>query len=496
MTQVDKQPRAGVIETRGIDYIPEDERNAGTASLFWVFVGAQFSFTVIVFGWLPVTYGLGWWSSFTAIIVGLIIGTVVYAPFALFGPRTGTNSAVSSGAHFGVVGRLIGSVLALVSAIGFFAISIWTGGDSLVAGAHRLFGTPNSDGITALAYIVAAVLTIWIAVYGFATVVAAQKFVVPILGIVMVVGIIALAPKFDASYAGGSYLLAGFWPTWLLGVTTVMSLPISYAVFANDYSRYISRRVPSRSVVLANGLGMFVGCAIACLFGAYMASIFGAAELSFVGGLIGISPTWFVIAVILFGLLGSFGQGSVCVYGTGLDFSSLIPRLARVPATLAVSASSLVLVLVGRFVWNVVDSISAFVILLVVISTPWVIINLLGFLYRRGQYDVVDLKVFNVGERGGIYWFTGGWNLRAVGAFVPAVVVGLLCLNTTLYTGPWSNVANGVDMSLLAAALVAVVVYPLLNLLFPEGDQAQFRATDPTAELPRVAVLGELDGHV
>ncbi|MFC5175615.1 purine-cytosine permease family protein [Nocardioides taihuensis] len=462
------QAGAGVVETRGIDFIPDDERHGSPSSLFWVFVGAQFSFTVIVFGWLPVAFGLGWWSSFTAIVVGLVIGTMVYTPFALFGPRTGTNSAVSSGAHFGVVGRIIGSILAMVTAVGFFAISIWTGGDSLVAGANRLFGTPDSDAMAALAYAVAALITIAIAIYGFDTVVAAQKFVVPILGLVMVVGVFALASKFDPSYAGGAYLLGDFWPTWLLSVATVASLPISYAPFANDYSRYISRRVPNSRLLLANGVGMFIGCAIACLFGAYMASIFGAAETSFVGGFISISPTWFVTAVILFGLLGSFGQGSVCLYGTGLDFSSLIPKLPRVSATLAVSAISLLLVFVGRFVWDVVDSISAFVILLVVILTPWVIINLIGFAFRKGQYDVVDLQVFNAGQRGGIYWFTGGWNFRAVGAFVPAIVVGLLCLNTTLYTGPWANVANGVDVSLLASAGVAAVLYPALMLIFPE----------------------------
>lgn len=481
----------GAIETRGIDYIPEEERDGSPSSLFWVFVGAQFSFTVIVFGWLPITYGLGWWSSVTAILVGLVIGTAVYTPFALFGPRTGTNSAVSSGAHFGVVGRVIGSILAMVTAVGFFAISIWTGGDSLVAGAHRLFGMPSNAGMSALAYAVIAVITIAIAIYGFATVVAAQKFVVPILGLLMVIGVIALAPHFNAGYSGGHYLLRSFWPTWLLGVATIVSLPVSYAPFANDYSRYIRRSVPDRSILVANGAGMFVGCAIACLFGAYAASIFGAADSSFAGGLIGISPMWYVTAVIIFGLLGSFGQGSICLYGTGLDFSSLVPRLARVPATLAVSAVSLVLVFVGRFVWNMVDSISAFVIILVVVMTPWVIINLIGLLYRRGEYDVVDLQVFNRGERGGIYWFTGGWNMRAVGAFVPALVVGLLCVNTTLYTGPWANIANGVDVSLLSSALIAAVLYPLLMALFPEARQEPKRASAPAAVAPT-----SIDGRV
>lgn len=480
--------KVGTVEVRGVDYIPEAERDGSPWHLFWVFIGAQLSFTVIVFGWLPITFGLGWWSSVTSILVGLTIGTLIYAPFALFGPKTGTNSAVSSGAHFGVVGRLIGSILAMITAVGFFAISIWTGGDALISGLHSLIGTPETDAMAALGYAVTALITIAIALYGFATVVAAQKFVIPLLGGLMVVGFIALASKFNASYHGGEYLLGSFWPTWLLGVATAASLPISYAPFANDYSRYVTEARSGAPLVLANGLGMFIGCAFASLFGAYMASIFGIAELSFAGGLIGISPQWYVIAVIAIGLLGSFGQGSVCLYGTGLDFSSLLPRLKRVPATLLVSVLSFALVFVGRFVWNAVESVSAFVIILVVILTPWVVINLIGYAQRRGHYNVVDLQVFNEGRHGGIYWFSAGWNLRAVLAFVPSVVVGLLFVHTTLFTGPWAEAASGVDLSLLAGAVLSAVIYLGLTMAFPESAELREIAPEGSPANPEPLV--------
>ena len=491
------ESRVGTIEQRGIDFIPESERDGSTRNVFWVFIGAQLSFTVIVFGWLPIVFGLGWWSSVTAILVGLVVGCAVFAPFGLFGPRTGTNSAVSSGAHFGVVGRLIGSILAMITAVGFFAISIWTGGDALVAGAHRLIGIPDTDVVAALGYAVTGALTIVIAVYGYATVVAAQKFVVPVLGGLMLIGFIALAGKFDVGYAGGEYLLGSFWATWLLAVATTMSLPISYAPFANDYSRYIPLARSGRRLVAANYAGMMIGCLLACLFGAFMASIFGAAGGSFVAGLIGVAPGWYVVAAIALGLLGSFGQGSVCLYGTGLDFSSLLPRLRRVPATVAISVLAFVFVFIGRFVWNAVDSVSAFVIILVVVMTPWVVINLIGYVQRRGHYDVVDLQVFNSGGRGGIYWFTNGWNLRAVLAFFPAVVVGLLFVNTTLFTGPWADAANGVDLSLASGAAVAAMLYLALTTLFPEpaflrGEGRDAAAGDPRALEPEAvdAALG------
>lgn len=485
--------RAGTVEVRGIDYIPNAERDGSPRDLFWVFIGAQLSFTVIVFGWLPVTFGLGWWSSVTAIVVGLLIGSAIYAPFALFGPRTGTNSAVSSGAHFGVVGRLIGSILAMITAIGFFAISIWTGGDALVAAAHRLLGTPTTDLVSIIGYALTGLITIGIAVYGYATVVAAQRFVVPVLGVLMLVGFVALGGKFNASYHGGHYLLGDFWATWLLAVATTVSLPVSYAPFANDYSRYVRREEGGLGLVWANFSGMMIGCLLACLFGAFMATIFGPTNPSFVAGLIGVSPGWYVVIVLAIGLLGAFGQGSLCLYGTGLDFSSLVPRLARVPATITISAVSFALVFVGRFVWNAVDSVSAFVIILVVVITPWVIINLIGFVQRRGRYDVVALQVFNSGGRGGIYWFTSGWNFRAVGAFIPSVVVGLMFVNTSLFKGPWADAANGVDLSLVSGAGLSAVLYLLLTSVFPEPAEVRLNVAEPepggVTRTPDAAVL-------
>jgi purine-cytosine permease-like protein len=466
--ETDAADQVGTIEGRGVEYIPEEERHSRPSELVPTFIGAQFSLTVIVVGWLPIAFGLGWWSSVSAITIGVLVGTLLYAPFALFGPRTGTNSAVSSGAHFGVVGRLIGSFLALFSALGFYAVCVWTGGEALVSGASKLFGTPESDALFVLAYALMAAMTVLIAVYGHATVVAAQKFVIAAIGGFMLIGFLAKLGDFDAGYAGGELLLGSSFATWMLAAVTAASIPISYGPFANDYSRYISARYSERSVAWNNGLGIFVGSWIVMVFGAYMATMFPADAATWVQGWVAISPTWYAVPILLIALLGTFAQGAVCLYGTGLDFSSLFPKLHRVPATLALSSIGVAFVYVGFFVWNLMDSVSAFVVILVVVTTPWMVINLLGYWTRRGWYEPADLQVFNEGRRGGIYWYTGGWNLRALGAWLPSVVVGLLFTQTTLLTGPWATKISGIDMSFISAALLAAVLYLLLTRLFPE----------------------------
>lgn len=483
------QHAVGKVELRGVDYIPEEERVSNPSNLMKVFIGAQLSFTVIVIGWLPITFGLGWWSTVTAVTVGLIVGTAVYAPFALFGPKTGTNSAVSTGAHFGVVGRLLGTFLALFIALGFYGVTVWTGGEAVIGGMHRLFDTPETDVALGIGYALMAAITVLVAIYGHASVVAAQKFVIATIGLLVILGFIVLIPDFDGGYSGGEYLLGGFWATWTLSAITAASIPISYGPFANDYSRYISVRHHSEgSIVRANAIGMFAGCWFVMIFGAYVAVAFAGKDLTFVQGFISVSPTWYVVGIILMGLLGTFAQGALCIYGTGLDTSSLIPRLPRPTATFLLGLCGVALVFLGAFVWEAIDTISAFVILLTIVTTPWLVINTIGYFHRKGWYSPDDLQVFNRGERGGLYWFTHGLNLRAFAAWIPAVVVGLLFSQTTLFVGAWATaVEGGVDMSFISAGVVGGAVYGLLLLLFPEKPEVSGRSPerhmDTSAEL-------------
>jgi purine-cytosine permease-like protein len=268
--------RLGRIEETGIEFIPEAARDSRPANLAAVFFGGNLAFSVIIFGWLPITFGLGWWSTVTASAAGLAIGTLVTVPLALLGPRTGTNNTVSSGGHFGVTGRLVGSALTLAFALAYAAIAVWTSGDALIASAHRILGTPTGDGALAFGYALIAVEIAAVALYGHGTVVALQRIVVPVVGGLLLLGVVAFAGSFDAGYAGGDYVLSGFWPTWMLAVTVAAAGPLSYAPTLGDYTRRIShQRYGDRPVLLAATVGVFGGLLATTLFGAFTAVAIG-----------------------------------------------------------------------------------------------------------------------------------------------------------------------------------------------------------------------------
>lgn len=477
--------KVGDIETRGVEQIPEAEQHSSPWNIFWIFIGAELTYGVIVTGWLPVAFGLGWWSAVTAITVGMIVGSAVLAPMTLLGPAAGTNGAVSSGAFFGVVGRLIGSALALFIAIGFYALTVWTGGQAAVAGAHRLFGWPDNHTALAISYAVVALVTVVIAIYGHANMVVANKIMVPTAGLILIVGFFVFLPKFHANYQGGNYLLGSFWPTWILSAVVAASLPVSYAPFVNDWARYISpKRWSSSAIMWGTFAGSLIGLWFAFIFAAYTTTTFKDVSTPYVQGLIETSPRYYLVPLILVGIIGSFGQGGLALYGTGLDMSSLIPYLRRVSATLLLSSIGVVFIFLGTLVWNVIDSVSAFVLILIVFTTPWLVINIVGYWWRGGRMDANDLQVFNRGERGGNYWFWHGMNLRAIFAWALASFVGMMFSNTTLYIGPWANSVKGVDLSFLSAGAIAALAYLALLFVFPEPDYV-FTQNAPALRLGR-----------
>lgn len=462
---------SGGVEIRGVEFIPADERHSTPQNLAWVWIGAQMTFGIIILGWLPITVGLSWWGSFTSITLGLLVGAILFGLFSRFGPHTGTNSAVSSGAHFGIRGRLIASLLAVFIAVGYAALNVWVTGDMLAAGIDHLFGTGFTDGARAVWYALIAATMIVVALFGHNLVVTMQKVVTPLMIIALVI-LATTVGGFDPSFGeGGELAFGGFWPTWFFSFFVAAQLPISYTPFANQFSRYISStKWSDKQVFWSSSAGMFVGCWIALIFGAYIATLFRADVASFGDGVVRAAPAWFVVPLLIVSLLGSFGQGSLALYGSGLDASSLVPRLRRIPATIALSVIALGLVFLGAFVWNAVDVVSYFVVILAVMVVPWMTICLIGYARFHGRYWPNDLQVFDAGIRGGAYWYTGGFDLRAVVVYAIGVGAALMFVATGIYTGPLASLVGGADISVAVSGIVTVILYPIALRLFPRAD--------------------------
>ena len=491
------RPRATEVELHGIDTIPDADRTSRPFDLFRIQFGGANTFATVLLGTFSIALGLSFWEAVLATVAGVLLGAIILMPMGLFGPKTGTNNAVSSGAHFGVRGRVVGSFLSLLTAIAFYSISVWVGGDAIVGGLYRLLGVPDSIVLRTVIYAVIGLLVIIVVVFGYQFMLLVNKTAVIANTLLFLLALVAFSTTFDPSYDPGpdAYALGSFWPTFVLAALIAMSNPISFGAFLGDWSRYIPASTPPRKIFRATIIGQLLTL-IPFLFGVATATIV-AGEADYVFAIIQASPIWYAVLLMVVAFIGGLSTGTTSLYGTGLDFSSVFPSFTRVQATITIGVAAFLFILTGRIFFDLLGAVNAFIGAIVVTTTPWIVIMTIGYFVRRGWFDPGELQVFNRGETGGRYWFTSGVNARGVIAWLVAAVLGLMFANyPPVIVGPFINAAAGIDLSLIVAIVSAAVLYLGALFLFPEPRHAFGPAGPrlvPVKELPLAPIVADPD---
>lgn len=287
------------IETLGVERIPDNQRSASPFDLFKMIFGGANTFATCMLGAFPVIFGLSFWAGAASITLGVVLGSIILSPVSLFGPINGTNNAVSSGAHFGVHGRIVGSFLALLVAVAFFSIGVWSAGDALLGAFHRLIGLPQTDGVLAVIYALFAFLVLVICIYGFQFMLWVNKVAVWSASILFLIGIFAFKDTFDSSYAGSVAISepTTFWLAFIGSTFLAMSNPISFGASIGDWARYIPATTAKRRVIGATILAQLAtlspflfGLATACIVAQHAPQYM--AENNYIGGLLAVAPGW------------------------------------------------------------------------------------------------------------------------------------------------------------------------------------------------------------
>ncbi|MFF9844143.1 cytosine permease [Streptomyces sp. NPDC020422] len=482
------------IEQRGVDTIPEAERTSGPRDLVSILLGSNLCLGVIVFGWLPVSFGLGLWAAVTSVVAGTLVGVAVTAPLALVSLRTATNLSTSSGAFFGVRGRLVGSVVGLLLSLGYTALTLWIGGDVMVGTLERLVGLPTGGVAHTLVYALLAALTVIGAVYGYRLLLKLSQALAIGMTVLLALGLVAYAGDFtSAAVPDTPYLLGSFWPTWLLSaVAAGLSGPVAFITLLGDYTRYISPAKHSpKKVWRATCLGLLIGLLVPQLFGTYTA-LAARGGLDYAGPLVAASPVWYLVPLLLAATAGSVGNAGLMLYSMGLDLDAILPKATRARATLVVAAVSTAFVFLGHFASDAQTAMTSFVLLLTAIGTPWAVITLIGHVRCRGAYDAEALQVYNRRSRGGVYWYAAGWHPRATVSWAIGAAVGLAAVSTPLYEGPLLALTGGIDCSFVFSGIVGGALYAVLTPSAPKDPaRAQETRTPGTETVPGVLVDSE-----
>ncbi|MFE2376401.1 purine-cytosine permease family protein [Streptomyces sp. NPDC059398] len=443
-------PAPGVVEHRTIDAVPVSERHGRTRDLFTIWFSANLGPLTVVTGALaPTAFGLSFWWSLAALLVGHLGGGFLMALHSAQGPQLGVPQMIQSRGQFGSVGALAVVLVVIVMYQGFFA-------SNLVVGAQSLSEvTPLG---TRTGVLIGGVVSLAVAVVGYRLMHRIGALTSWVFGAVQLVGAVWL---FTGGLPEGLLTRGGFSVGGFLGVVSVGALwQIAYAPYVSDYSRYMpADRAGVRSTLWCTYAGCVLGSLLPMVVGAAIGLSGGDNPIAALDGLLGSAlgqlTLWsFALVTMLTNSMNLYGAVLCAVTAVQTFAHRWLPRAtgrAVLGTALTVLSVFLALVLAGSFMSSYLD----LIYLLQYVLIPWTAINLVDFyLVRHGSYDVASFFAAD----GGIY---GRWNPVALGVYVLGILAEIPFMAQSLYTGPVAHALGDTDLGWAAGLVVTVPVYLL-----------------------------------
>src|ERR1700753_2213094 len=96
------------VEPGGVEFIPLDERHGKPIQLLWTWTSPNMEFATVGVGILgPLYFGLTFWQSALAIILGTAVGSITQGVLSTWGPKHGYPQMVISRSAFGFFGNIL-----------------------------------------------------------------------------------------------------------------------------------------------------------------------------------------------------------------------------------------------------------------------------------------------------------------------------------------------------------------------------------------------------
>ncbi len=427
------------VETHGIAPIPEAGRYGRPGRMFTVWFAPQITITGVFTGTLAITLGLGFWLGLLAMTIGTVIGSLAVAYLCTWGPRTGTAQLPNARMAFGPT-VVLPAVLQWVSSVAWDGLVGLFGGEALAA----LLGIPFP-----VAVLIVLALQGAVGFFGYELIHRVQAVLTVVLFATFVVFAVKLVAGHDvitAPTVHGADLAGAF----VLEVTIALSLAISWASYAADFSRYLPAQSPPLRVFAFS----FAGLVAAYLFvqgigiaGADLLSDQTAEGIRSVmgGGVLG--------AVALLAIaLASVGSSAMNDYSGSLALQTLGVRVRRPVSAVVVTVLAFALIMwlhagdAGTRITRFTD-----VLLLVGYWIPaFVAIVVVDWSLR-----VDGRRSFNPATEP----TAGPDAAAAVVVFVAAYAAAIPFMNTSLIQGPVAHAWHGADIAYFVNFAVALVLY-------------------------------------
>jgi len=453
----------GSIEVHAIDHIPTSERHGRVwqQAPFWF--ASNFLLPSLVVGFVGPLGGLGFGWTTLAIVLGSAIGTLFMALHASQGSTLGLPQLIQSRAQFGTHGVIFALLVTVAIYVcgNVFDVATTTQEMQAVVGSG-----PAWPWAVVIVMIQAA-----IAVCGFNWICRIERWLTYVIIIPFVVLTLGFIAVIGPSHV---FLMGTFNSTVFFSQLAATALYlVAYVIYVSDYTRYLPATTRPGPLLLAVFVGPFVSSVWLSALGALFASTLknGATLTSALTAGDMIVPG-FGTAIMILAAIAQVVVMPLNTYGASLAALTAVDGFhpirsslrIRVSATLWLSGLILLIALAAPSANQ--GTFNDFLSLITYFVVPWSVINLVDYYWlRRRRYSVVDLL-----NRKGIY---GRWSWRGLTAQAAGLVAMIPFIALPSFTGAGARALGGVDVSLLAGALVAGLVYYALRR---GGDRSEDRA--------------------
>src|SRR4051794_11885611 len=172
----------GVIETRGIEPVPDADRHGGPLALFWTWFGANMGVLGITLGAALVTFtGLDVVQSVLVAIGGSAGSFLLVGLLSVAGKRGGAPGLTLSRAVFGVRGNWGPTLVSWLGFVGWETVMCTTAAFALLA-VLRKAGVATGTAATAGCVLATVVIAATVGLFGHATILWIQKWLTWVFG--------------------------------------------------------------------------------------------------------------------------------------------------------------------------------------------------------------------------------------------------------------------------------------------------------------------------
>ncbi|HEX6077727.1 MAG TPA: NCS1 family nucleobase:cation symporter-1 [Micromonosporaceae bacterium] len=464
---------------------PIERRDWTTYNYAALWIGMAFCIPSYLLASGLVTIGMNWLQAFLTITLGNLIVLVPMLLNSHAGTKYGIPYPVFARAFFGIRGANLAALLRAFIACGWFGIQTWIGGQAIYAIVGRLSG----DGWLDASPVAGQPWTLWLSFGAFWVVqmviiwrgIEAVKKLENWAAPLMMLGLVALLAWMLVRAGGLGPILSqpsklGWGPDfWKIFAPSLMGMIAFWATLSLNMPDFTRFGAGQRKQVVGQVVGLPTSMSLIALFSILITSasavVYGAPIWDPVALVNRFASPVAVLAGLVIVILATLSTNLAAnVVSPSYDFSNALPKL------ISFRTGGLITGVLGVAImpWQLLADPNVYIF-------AWLgfyggVLAAVAGVLIAGYWltDRTRLNLAGLYRAGGPYWFTAGWNWRAV----VAGVVGAVLAVGGAHSGPFPEAGlipalRGLyDYSWLVGIVAALAVYLVLARLTPSPAAA------------------------